>query len=724
MEHGHGAEVGTTAATDAELGVISERVQSTTLGGMSLEDRRPRVSLTAATFTKTTIDQMSVLLESKEDMIHYGQEVFLFLKKQLSVWYYDRDLSDLLFPTLSDEDSGNMDCDEDSFGVNPGEGEKLAEIQGEVQYQDEMICEGEKLAENQGASFWVSVLRKLGIYSGSWTSNCDGSNSNLDPQIGLQDPKLHELYLRVFSQVILPSSNPHPLFHSVKKLLVDLSLDFSIAARTFESLKIFHHNLPAAIDYPQDQGRFISSIQTQILQSMENEVLKYTVADSSVPNFRLGDCILLSVKVNTPQPQIPVIKVPLSFPVILKGKTIVLQTIGAVYKNQKSILRRIVCRSAFHCGGYYFRQQVDDMQHSIHTLDPSKIYNEGVFRSFVTVSRITYFLTELFFVETLSQSFTTAGQMLQEEVVFECPSLSVVKGDGLRKIMNKSEYMETNVLEALCQIMRERIKPFASEGRNIILPAQFFEVLKLVPSLAELNNCAECFQLSKDDWSDNTIAHLFLSHPSEHWQYCTLVFREKRVYYSDSLLSYSTEANIKQRNATIDKLVSFIFQVRGSDKGVWEHLDSIVPQQTETLKHFCGTYAVVNFVRGIAEGLSSSESFEVPTWDSNSLAEGVVTTFPTPILICLKQLLVGVILAQIDIFDIFFLLLPYDSLSITQKTSCDRVVGRDRVVDRDLPVDEGLLKWPNPKKGKPAEVIMKSLNIGSHKDITFFAGLH
>ena len=308
--------------------MISERVQSTTLGGMSLEDRRPRVSLTAASFTKTTIDQMSVLLESKEDMIHYGQEVFLFLKKQLSVWYYDRDLSDLLFPTLSDEDSGNMDCDEDSFGVNPGEGEKLAEIQGEVQYQDEMICEGEKLAEiqgevqyqdemicegeklaeiqgevqNQGSSFWVSVLRKLGIYSGSWTSNSDGSNSNLDPQIGLQDPKLHELYLRVFSQVILPSSNPHPLFHSVKKLLVDLSLDFSIAARTFESLKIFHHNLPAAIDYPQDQGRFISSIQTQILQSMENEVLKYTVADSSVPNFRLGDCILLSVKVNKRQP--------------------------------------------------------------------------------------------------------------------------------------------------------------------------------------------------------------------------------------------------------------------------------------------------------------------------------------------------------------------------------------------------------------------------------------
>jgi hypothetical protein len=353
------------------------------------------------------------------------------------------------------------------------------------------------------------------------------------------------------------------------------------------------------------------------------------------------------------------------------------------------------------------------MQHSIHTLDPSKIYNEGVFKSIVTFSKIAYFLIELFFVETLSQSFTTPGQMLQEEIVFDCPSLSVVKGDGLRMIMNKSEYMETSVLEALCQIMRERIKPFALKGRNIILPAQFFEVLKLVSSLAELNNCAECFQLSNDDWSDNTIAHLFLSHPFQHWQYCTLVFREKRVYYSDSYLSYSTQENIKQRNATIDKLLSFIFQVRDSDKGVWEHLDPIVPQQTESHNYFCGTYAVVNFVRGLAEGLSSSERFEVPMWNSNSAAEGVVTTFPTPILKCLKQLLVGVILAQVDIFDIFFLLLPYDSMSIAQKNSCDRVVGRD--------LDEGLLKWP---KGKPEEVIMKSVNIGSHKDITFFAGLH
>ena len=55
-------------------------------------------------------------------------------------------------------------------------------------------------------------------------------------------------------------------------------------------------------------------------------------------------------------------------------------------------------------------------------------------------------------------------------------------------------------------------------------------------------------------------------------------------------------------------------------------------------------------------------------------------------------------------------------MSNAQKTSCDRVVGRD--------LHDGLLKWPNPKKGKPAEVIMKSVNIGSHKDITFFAGLH
>ena len=63
-----------------------------------------------------------------------------------------------------------------------------------------------------------------------------------------------------------------------------------------------------------------------------NAVVDSGAMMTTVPR-RLGDCILLSVKVNKPQPQIPLIKVPLSFPVILKGKTIVLQTIGAVYTD-------------------------------------------------------------------------------------------------------------------------------------------------------------------------------------------------------------------------------------------------------------------------------------------------------------------------------------------------------------------------------------------------------
>jgi hypothetical protein len=161
-------------------------------------------------------------------------------------------------------------------------------------------------------------------------------------------------------------------------------------------------------------------------------------------------------------------------------------------------------------------------------------------------------------------------------------------------------------------------------------------------------------------------------------------------------------AEIEGRNNQIRKLLGFVQEFSGFVIGDWEFIDCIVPQQAEKRLHFCGTYVTINLLRAYVEGLSENPFEEVPSWYSLTSKKECIT-IPIPILNAAKQLIADAILGRRDIFDLFYLLLPNQSLS--QERS-----NRGRSLCPNL-------KWTAFKRNESEE---RSLNLTSVRDLTFF----
>jgi hypothetical protein len=367
-------------------------------------------------------------------------------------------------------------------------------------------------------------------------------------------------------------------------------------------------------------------------------------------------------------------------------------------------MRSTICRATLNGGGYFLTTQVDGEKHTVKALLPRK--SETPIKSKAKSGHFTYELEELFFVETVTQLNGRESFMLEEEYVFECPSLCFVKGADLRRLQN-NEYMDINILEAVVELLKQRVKrlplPDTRKVQNIILPAHFWSTLTGVETLEALNQCLPPFQLSQYVWNSDTIVHLIIFFPHEHWQYCTLVFAEKKVFFNDSNMHSATEAETAGRNKQIEKFLRFVQELSGFSTAEWKYIDCVVPQQMEKSKHFCGTYVIVNLLRAFAEGLSETPFQQVPSWKSSTQKVPDCETIPIPILNALKQLIADAILGRGDIFDVFYLLLP--SLSLSE-------VRRQRVLPRNPQ-----LKWFGGRRGDSSE---KSLNLTSDRDLNFF----
>jgi hypothetical protein len=367
-------------------------------------------------------------------------------------------------------------------------------------------------------------------------------------------------------------------------------------------------------------------------------------------------------------------------------------------------MQKTICRATFNYGGYFLTTQTEN-EHTIEALLPNK--SQQPIKSKVKIGRDTHDLEELFFVENFSQSFTKPCFMLEDEIVFEIPSLSFVSATDLRNFYEKTgEYLECNILEVVYDLLKKRIDilpiPERRKARNILFPAQFFSILVSVNTLEELHqNDNTQFHLSQYEWTLDTIAHLTLFHPTTHWQYCSLVFAQKKVYCNDSNMA---GADTDGRNLQIKKLLSFVEELTGFTSADWEFVECMVPQQTENPLHFCGTYVIINLLRAYVEALSEHPFQQAPSWEGTSGGTvDTVATIPTPIMNVAKQLMVDAILGRRDLFDIFYLLLPHDKLSRER---------RDRGAALFLEV-----KWT---AFKPKAAKEKSLNLVSEPDLIFF----
>jgi hypothetical protein len=667
------------------------------------------VSDRAKQFTEYTKIQMAEVLLSTEDWLHFGTEIYKVIhaqeKNSISTLLELFRKIDVVEKNDSIEDEkegdkmvcsdnlseGGAGCDDKFEGVK--EGDKMGCTDNLSEGGEE--CELEPYPLNE-------VLTKINLSVCSWTRPENDQIKGLECFSQSSNPKLFGIFVRAFSLFIFPSKFPHPRVSTVKKLLLDLSRNQNAATRIMPELDALHYRL-GSIEFPSTKEAFLVLIRSKIQSSIHSGSLKFTAADAAptASLYRLGDSVLFSILVQKPAGMrtIPNFTIPLSFPVPIQGKTLVLQTVAANFERNKNYMRSTICRGTLNCGGYFLTTQVDGEKHKVIPLIPGT--SQSPIKSIAKSGAFSYDLEELFFVETYTQSFAKESSMLDEEYVFECPSLAFVKGEDLRQLQ-LNEYMECNILEAVVELLKQRVKRVplleTRKVRNIIFPAQFWSTLTQVETLEALHQCNSAFHLSQYVWDTDSIVHLIMFYPASHWQYCTLVFAQKKVYFNDS---YMASAETEGRNKQIRKLLGFVQEYSGFVIGVWEFIDCIVPQQTEKRLHFCGTYVTINLLRAYVEGLSENPFEEVPSWSLTSKKE--CTTIPIPILNAAKQLIADAILGRRDIFDLFYLLLPSQSLS--QERS-----NRGRSLCPNL-------KWIGFKRNESEEY---SLNLTSVRDLTFF----
>ena len=135
---------------------------------------------------------------------------------------------------------------------------------------------------------------------------------------------------------------------------------------------------------------------------------------------------LFSLKIGsaTTETTDPGYALPLSIPVTINSSTrLVLQVAAAIYypfyvdSSSTVAGHRVVvtiCRSSFHCGGYYIVTTDED---TIKLLEPKLVEPTVLLPTRRKFSRRDYIIKELIFIQTESQSYEKPKFALEEEII-------------------------------------------------------------------------------------------------------------------------------------------------------------------------------------------------------------------------------------------------------------------------------------------------------------------
>ena len=131
------------------------------------------------------------------------------------------------------------------------------------------------------------------------------------------------------------------------------------------------------------------------------------------------------------------------------------------------------------CGGYYTVTKCGSDTTVGDLLHPDKVPALPVFPLCLSRNKQIYLLQELFFIESLSQSYAEARTLLLEEYI---DTGCVLKPQFLRSFLDESKYTASEVLDSVLGLVNLRIKQTNSLASNILLPTHFYDtVLKEIP---------------------------------------------------------------------------------------------------------------------------------------------------------------------------------------------------------------------------------------------------
>ena len=481
--------------------------------------------------------------------------------------------------------------------------------------------------------------------------------------------------VRAFVQLSLPTENKHPRWIEIGNCLkyclpkIDQDQDniwVHVSPEMLGIISSMHLQLGGGgvklTSKPRSRRGDNALLQNQktsdFQQTIQKLISEWLVLNPDLsdrgegPSIFFKKHVLISVSVEPPIPSSHE-QIPLSFPVVLFGKTVVLQTFAASYTSNSPYIPdphlKIISRttSEYNYGKYFLVDSDGYVKKDDITIEGTCQCNSG-----------DYSLNRLFFIESCSQPSVFIQYTLNGEILFFSQKFDLRGSDLEKFVSNNEEWIEAGIIAAFMDRISSAFVDHPRFQFNIFLPLDF-DLAVLVNQLSEEEALAYLERvLGAYELDENTIIHLVVNVNFMHWIYCAAVFSNSTIYLCDSLskkLTKTGEPKIDTDPVYINlcKVLGMEFQRRRRASMEWNKvICEKLMQQSESPIRRCGVYCMVFLLRGFLEGIHCDHPFEnFNLTDFNTYEDPANTSFSNKFYSVLKEGILRVIVGSISVRD-------------------------------------------------------------------------
>ena len=424
--------------------------------------------------------------------------------------------------------------------------------------------------------------------------------------------------------------------------------------------------------------------QIEVLLSNSSELI-----EENANVFGLSKRILFSIAVK--QPIINDIEtIPMSFPVTLSGRRVVLQTFAGFYDSASSDVStpyiRVYTRDTIvnHHGQYFLWDSDGNIEYGTGFQNrkdndfrrPLPLLSG---RAACAASR-SIPLKKLFFIESMSQDEFEPQRILWNEVVL-IAGTGAIKSDELDQFEQET-CVDSAIINAFKDVLLSSFQPTHPRRKNnIILSVDFYAaVLKKKGDTDEehksnvkvyLDQYIRPLALTSD-----SIVHIPINYECVHYFYCAAVFSKRTIYICDSVSEKAEQLGIDHLPVylTLCEVLNWELEYRKMPTIHWDppNVCSDVMQQQEYPLTRCGVYCMVFLLRGFLEGIFCDSPFE-----TYKLSKA---TFSNPFFKLLKKRILCVLSREISLYQLLELFVESKDLSSERRNAKAELLANNGVV--------------------------------------------
>ena len=424
--------------------------------------------------------------------------------------------------------------------------------------------------------------------------------------------------------------------------------------------------------------------QIEVLLSNSSELI-----EENANVFGLSKRILFSIAVK--QPIINDIEtIPMSFPVTLSGRRVVLQTFAGFYDSASSDVStpyiRVYTRDTIvnHHGQYFLWDSDGNIEYGTGFQNrkdndfrrPLPLLSG---RAACAASR-SIPLKKLFFIESMSQDEFEPQRILWNEVVL-IAGTGAIKSDELEQFEQET-CVDSAIINAFKDVLLSSFQPTHPRRKNnIILSVDFYAaVLKKKGDTDEehksnvkvyLDQYIRPLALTSD-----SIVHIPINYECVHYFYCAAVFSKRTIYICDSVSEKAEQLGIDHLPVylTLCEVLNWELEYRKMPTIHWDppNVCSDVMQQQEYPLTRCGVYCMVFLLRGFLEGIFCDSPFE-----TYKLSKA---TFSNPFFKLLKKRILCVLSREISLYQLLELFVESKDLSSERRNAKAELLANNGVV--------------------------------------------